>query len=73
MDIILKKIDHGAQPESEHGVTGPPHKDIGGGQSFSDLPNKQHTSSNTELAEELDLASALGPLSGWRFATIAFM
>jgi hypothetical protein len=72
MDITFKKEDNGAQPESEHGVTGP-HKDNGGEQSFSDLPNKQHSPSNTDLGEELDHGGALDPLSGWRFATVAFM
>jgi hypothetical protein len=37
-----------------------------------DREGEQYSSSNTGLAEELDLATAPDPLSGWRFAAVAF-
>jgi hypothetical protein len=71
MDIVTTKNDHEAHPESRYSVAGA-RKDKEGEQSFCVLSNKQSFSSNIGLAEELDLATALRPLSGWRFAAVTF-
>jgi hypothetical protein len=62
MGIIATKNDNEAQLESGFGVA----------DACKDREGEQYSSSNTGLAEELDLATAPDPLSGWRFAAVAF-
>jgi hypothetical protein len=71
MDTTATKNGHEAQPESRYGVAGV-REDKESEQSFSVYSDGRPSSCNAILAEEIDLATALRPLSGWRFAAVAF-
>jgi hypothetical protein len=71
MDTIATKNDHESQPGSWHGQA-EALRDREAEQSLSVLPNKRHCSNNAIEIKELNMATTLRPLSGWRLTAVAF-